>query len=152
MAEKVREHDLADLNTLEVGSRNYNGTVRGFFNGKYVGIDMEAGNDVDLVARADDIPFPDNSFDVVVTTEMLEHDPYFWLSIDEMARVLKSKGYLLLTTRGVGFPLHEYPSDYWRFTEDAIQHLFDQAGLETIELTQDPYPEHPGVFGMAVKP
>jgi SAM-dependent methyltransferase len=149
--EKVEQLDLAELPTLEVGSRNYNGSVRPLFFGRYVGIDMEPGRDVDSVQRADKLAFPTSSWDTIVTTEMLEHDPYFWLSMREMARVLKPGGYLLLTTRGLGFPLHEYPSDLWRFTEDAIRHLFDYAGLTAVEVVPDPYPDHPGVFGLAQK-
>lgn len=149
---QVNLYELAEKDVLEVGSRNYNGTVRHLFRGKrYLGIDMDDGPDVDLVAIASDIPFEDESFDVVVTTEMLEHDPYFWLSMKEMSRVLRKDGYMLLTTRGIGFPYHEYPGDYWRFTEDAIRHLFKYAGLLPLEIVPDPFPEHSGVFGIAVK-
>lgn len=143
---------LTKDSVLECGSRNYNGSVRGLFHGPYVGLDMQPGPDVDVVASAAAIPFPDAHFDTVVSTEMLEHDPAFWLSLPEMARVLRRGGRLLLTTRGIGFPYHEYPGDYWRFTEDSIKLLFDLAGLETVSLEPDPYPDHPGVFGHARKP
>lgn len=148
---KVERYAIGDKKTLEVGSRNYNGTVRSLFSGEYIGVDMEDGADVDLVARADALPFPDESFDVVITTEMLEHDPFFWLSLPEMARVLRPEGFLLLTTRGINFHLHGYPDDYWRFTESAIDHLFQTAGLQTIEVVPDWYPDHSGVFGLAQK-
>lgn len=145
----VRRLGLADRYTLEVGSRNYNGSVREHFTHTYVGVDMEEGKDVDVVAMANDLPYSNDEFDVVVTTEMLEHDPYFWQSVPEMARVLKPGGHFLLTTRGIGFPLHEYPSDYWRFTPAAIRHLVTGAGLEVIELKEDP--QVSGVFVLARK-
>lgn len=113
---------------------------------------MEDGPDVDIVAYAADLPFQDEEFDTVISTEMLEHDPCFWLSIREMARVLKSGGYMLLTTRGIGFPLHAYPDDYWRFTPSSFNLLFGISGLEIVEIVEDWYPGHPGVFGIARKP
>lgn len=147
---KVELYGLADKETLDVGSRDYNGTVKSLFS-NYIGLDMEDGANVDIVARADEIPFPAESFDVVVTTEMLEHDPYFWHSMPEMARVLRPGGYLILTTRGINFHLHGYPDDYWRFTESALAHLFEYAGLNVIEVVPDWYPDHSGVFGIAQK-
>lgn len=149
---RVKQHGLRELSVLECGSRNYNGTVRGHFSGPYVGIDIQEGPMVDLVASAADLPFPPDHFDVVVTAEMLEHDPSFWLSIPEMARVLKPGGHLILTTRGIGFPYHEYPGDYWRFTQDSIRLLVDTAGLVILDVQDDWYPGHSGVFAHAQKP
>ena len=146
----VELYGLAGHSTLEVGSRNINGSVRDLFAGAYIGVDMIDGPGVDQVCRADDLPFTDNSFAVVVCTEMLEHDPYPWLSLPEMARVLRPGGVLILTARGIGFPLHGFPDDYWRFTVSAFNHLFRLAGLEPIRVQEDP--EWPGVLGLAGKP
>jgi SAM-dependent methyltransferase len=148
----VEKYELAKLDTLEVGSRDYNGSVKPLFIGPYVGVDMEDGPRVDGIMRADDLLFADNSFDCVVTTEMLEHDPYFWLSMAEMARVLRPGGFLIVTTRGIGFKYHEYPGDYWRFTDEAIAHLYGMVGVDVFELQQDPLPDHPGVFALGRKP
>lgn len=150
--QQVKHWNLAELKTLECGSRNYNGSVRPLFKGEYVGIDMEPGPDVDIVALASNLPFPDEEFETVVSTEMLEHDPAFWDSFPEMARVLKPGGHMLVTTRGIGFPYHEYPGDYWRFTEDSITLLFERSGLKVVKVEPDWYPGHPGVFGIARKP
>jgi SAM-dependent methyltransferase len=150
--EKIREHELSEKGILEVGSQNVNGSVRELFRGAYTGVDMEEGKGVDVVATADELPFGNDTAEVVVSTEMLEHDPYFWLSIVEMARVLQPGGLLLLTTRGIGFHYHGFPQDYWRFTEDAIVHLLDYAGLEQVEVTPDPKDGHPGWFVIGRKP
>jgi SAM-dependent methyltransferase len=146
----VEEHDLAAVDTLEIGSRNINGTPRGFFTGAYIGIDMIDGPDVDLVAFADALPFPDASFDCVVCTEMLEHDPTPWLTLPEIARVLRPDGVVILTARGIGYPLHGFPDDYWRFTESSFRHLFELAGLRVVETRLDD-PVKPGVLGVACK-
>src|SRR5947209_4298942 len=127
VAAKVTEHDLSSRSTLEVGAYNVNGSVRDLFTGAYLGVDMRPGPGVGKVASADSLPFLDSEFGVVVSTEMLEHDPTFWLSIPEMARVLAPGGHLILTARGNGFPRHDYPGDYWRFTPDSFRLLFDLA-------------------------
>lgn len=150
VGEKVDAYALAWRAVLECGSRNVNGSVRGLFRGPYVGIDMEEGVGVDVVASASSIPFSAGFFEVVVCTEMLEHDPAPWLSLPEMSRVLVPRGLLLLTTRGIGFELHEWPSDYWRFTPAGVSVLLALAGLEEVEVVDDP--EVSGVFALARKP
>lgn len=144
VGQQVAEHDLRDGATLEVGSLDVNGSVRSLFVGPYIGVDMRPGPSVDVVATADRLPFPDASFDVVVTTEMLEHDPSPWLSLAEIGRVLRPGGRLILTTRGNGFFEHNEPSDYWRFMPAARERLLELASCVPVAVALDP--EVPGVF------
>jgi len=104
---------------LDVGSYNVNGCVRELF-ADYTGLDARPGPNVDVVAWANNIPFPDSTFDVVTCLEMLEHDPDPFSSVREMKRVLKPDGKLVLTVPGIGFPRHDYPNDYWRMTKDGL--------------------------------
>jgi SAM-dependent methyltransferase len=147
----VASYQLALRPTLEVGSLDVNGSLRRFFDGPYLGVDIRVGPGVDVVASASALPFRDSTWPVVVCTEVLEHDRYFWLSVPEMARVLSAGGYLLITTRGIGFPLHEYPADYWRFTVEAVGSLLAEAGLVACSLEEDD-PALPGVLALAVRP
>jgi SAM-dependent methyltransferase len=141
---QVRVDNLAHLPTLEVGSLDVNGSVRRFFDGPYIGIDMRAGLGVDVVGYANALPFPDQAFDVVVCTEMLEHDPTFWVSLAQMGRVLKPGGHLLVTTRGNGFGEHHEPSDYWRFMPESMALLCGIASCDPLRMALDP--EVPGIF------
>jgi SAM-dependent methyltransferase len=109
--------------TLDVGSFNVNGCVRPFFT-DYIGVDMRQGPNVDMVMNAHHLEFPDATFDNVLCMEMLEHDDAFWVSVAELKRVLKPGGTLVITVPGIGFPKHDYPSDYWRFTAEALNVLF----------------------------
>jgi SAM-dependent methyltransferase len=143
----VAAYDLAQRRTLECGSRDVNGSVRPLFGGEYLGIDAQPGPGVDIVCSAHELPFADASFEVVVATEMLEHDPAFWRSLPEMVRVLAPGGFLILTARGIGFPRHDHPADYWRFTEDALALLIAQGELEPLQISADP--EQSGVFALA---
>lgn len=149
---QVERYELAAKSCLDVGSYNVNGSVRMFFCGPYLGVDMRAGPNVDRVVNAHDLvqTFGAESFDTVVCCEMLEHDPAFWISMREMGSVLKPGGRLILTTRGIGFPLHEYPDDLWRFTHSAGRVLAGLAGLEAILIEEDP--QASGIFLTGVKP
>ena len=118
---------------LEVGARNVNGTVRGElqqYSGEWTGIDIMDGPGVDLLLDVTRITeyFPPQSFDVVISTEMLEHCRDWRKAILEMVRVLRPGGTLLLTTRSPGFEPHDYPADYWRFSPADMNGIFSPAG------------------------
>lgn len=151
--EQVAKHGCQGQSVLEVGSMNVNGSVRPLFEkagaSSYIGVDMRDGIGVDCVMNARALGFPDGHFDWVVCTEMLEHDSEFWTSMREMGRVLRPGGKLMITTRGNGFPLHGYPSDYWRFMPGAVEPLLGLADCEMLEGRDDL--EFPGIFGMGRK-
>src|SRR5438132_6447992 len=74
---------------------------------------------VDVMASADDLPFDAESFDCVICTEVLEHCPEPRETMAEIARVLKPGGWVFLTTPFLR-PLHEMPSDYYRYTPSGL--------------------------------
>ena len=151
--------DMRAWRVLEVGSYNENGSPREIFEhvaDDYVGIDMRQGRDVDLVMDATELAriFQQGFYDLVICTEMLEHDQRPWRSVPAMAGVMKTGGHLLMTARGFddygGYPHHPCPGDFWRFNANSFNVLFRDAGLDPVEITMDP--EVPGVFGHAIKP
>lgn len=96
----------------------------------YVGADLP-GNpyaSIDLNPDAT-VPAEDGSFDVVLSTQVLEHvsDPSLYLS--ECFRVLCPGGRLLLSTHGV-FVYHPDPVDYWRWTCAGLRRVVNDAGFE----------------------
>lgn len=108
--------------TLEVGSMDLNGSVKRFFK-DYVGLDMRRGKNVNILGKANYLPFKSNSFQNVLCLETLEHDSKFWESIPEMIRVLKPGGRFVLTVPSFFMGPHYYPDDYWRFTESSVKEL-----------------------------
>ena len=75
---------------LDIGSRDINGTLRNCApqGAEYVGVDLQMGNGVNIVLKDPySYPFPDKSFDWVVSTSMMEHTGLFWLSFLECCRV-----------------------------------------------------------------
>lgn len=138
---QVKSLDLADKRTLEVGSADVNGSVRQFWTGPYLGIDLAPGPGVDLVVPGGLIPLPNDYVDVIVSTEALEHDPRPWVTLTEMARLLIPGGTLLLTCRGFdergAFPHHNAP-DLYRYSMQALRVLAEDAGFDVEVLIPDP--------------
>lgn len=87
--------------------------------------DIEAGNDVDVVADAHDLAaFKDEEFDVFIAISVWEHLRKPWIAAEQAARVLKPGGLLYVATHQT-FPIHGYPSDYCRWTDKGLEGLFD---------------------------
>jgi len=116
---------------LEVGAINFNGGPREIFERrgcKYTGLDIAHGRGVDVVYGAGDpFPFARAAFDLTISTSMFEHDPFFWQSLLEMARVTKLGGLVFATSPSTG-PYHAHPGDNWRFQRDAVAALAVWAG------------------------
>jgi len=156
---RPRLGDIKSWDVLEVGSYIENGSARDVYGpqnvASYVGVDMREGPGVDVRSPAAALPFRGGSFDLVISTEMLEHDPRPWLSVEEMSRVLRPGGHLLLTARGFdaygGYPEHPCPMDYWRFNQESFIVLLGDAGFSHVDVKMDPGSERPGVFAHATK-
>ena len=100
--------------------------------GKYIGLDLRPGPGVDIVADAKKMPFRDESFDIIICLDMLEHADWPRDVIRECFRVTKKGGGLFLASV-FSFPIHDYPHDYWRFTPWCIKSLLEDAGYEVLE-------------------
>lgn len=140
--------DDAPLVVVDIGSQNVNGTYRPLFDRpawRYVGVDMAPGENVDVVLS--DVyqwrELPDGSCDVVVSGQALEHIEYFWLTMHEVARIMKPGGLCCIIAPSGGYE-HRYPVDCWRFYPDGMRALARWAGLETVEAYAQWDPEeHP---------
>jgi SAM-dependent methyltransferase len=121
-------------NVLEVGAFDVNGSLKDFKPQvcEWVGVDLEPGKGVDIVIeRASRLPFEDHSFDLVVATSIFEHDPTFWLTFNEMLRVVKPTGFIYVCAPSNGW-VHRYPMDVYRFYPDA--------GIGLVEWGRREYP------------
>ena len=90
---------------------------------QYIGVDFQAGLNVDIVL--DDpykLPIDDNSIDYVISSSCFEHSEFFWLSFLEITRVLKPGGLFYLNAPSNG-SFHRFPVDCWRFYPDSAMSL-----------------------------
>lgn len=116
---------------------------------EYVGIDISPGKNVDIVCPIEDIPkrFQEGAFDLVISTEVLEHIRDWKTAVGNLKYALKPGGQLLLTTRSYGMPYHGYPQDFWRFEDEDFRAIFSD--MDILSLEKDP--SLPGIMILASK-
>lgn len=98
----------------------------------YVMADFMDGVDVDVVSDLHDLKeFSDESFDAFYAASVFEHVQFPWVAAQSIHRVLKTGGWLYVATHHT-FPVHGYPHDYTRWTDEGLRSLFEWAGF-TVE-------------------
>jgi SAM-dependent methyltransferase len=124
--------------------------------------------------NANDMPaFASDSFGLVLCNAVLEHDRFFWRTIDEIHRLVRPGGFVVIGTPGYGehplpagvvldparaaealaeatvtYRLHDAPGDYYRFTEAAMRDVFLR-DFEVVEVGSVMVP--PRVIGVGRK-
>lgn len=153
-ATNLKGKDVKGKRVIEVGSLDVNGSLRTLmesYNPKeYVGVDIVDGSGVDIICNAETLidKFGENSFDVVISTELLEHVGNWRKVISNIKGVCKGEGIILITTRSRGVPYHGYPNDFWRYETEDMESIF--ADCEILALEKDR--SAPGVFIKVRKP
>jgi SAM-dependent methyltransferase len=89
---------------------------------EYVGVDV-ANPAAELEGTVEAIPVPDESFDLVLCTQTLEHAEDPGRAVRELRRVVAPGGRVLASTHGVQV-YHPNPDDYWRWTHAGLERLF----------------------------
>jgi predicted O-methyltransferase YrrM len=136
---------------VDLGAMNVNGSYRELFapGTDYVGVDLEPGPGVDVVlGDVYQLPFDDNSIDIVISGQMLEHCGHFWRVFSEISRILKPEGLAFVIAPSAG-PVHRYPLDCYRFYPDSYQALAEWSGLRLVHSWTDqrgPWRDIVGIF------
>lgn len=141
VAELARADSIGQARVLDYGCalRPYEALFGPTVN--YVGADLKGNALANIHLDADGtVPEPDRSFDLVLSTQVLEHvlDPAGYLL--ECFRLLRPGGSLVLTTHGLMY-WHPDPHDFWRWTPEGLTKQVTDAGFVVSE-TQ-------GVLGLA---
>ncbi len=106
-----------------------------FAHAHYVGVDFAQGDPqwnysrLDAIARLEELPFPDSSFDRVISIVVLEHTPEPARVMQEFQRVLSPGGTVHLVVPHM-WEEHQRPHDYFRFTSSGVGYLMEKAGLQ----------------------
>lgn len=117
---------IVEIGAYQVAGQERIANLRDFFPGReYLGIDMRSGPGVDLVANVEDLPLASGSVGTVLALNTFEHVRSFWRGLDEVHRVLRPDGVLILSTPFY-FRIHEFPHDYWRFSPTAYETLLER--------------------------
>ncbi|MEY2880347.1 MAG: hypothetical protein RLZZ15_2727 [Verrucomicrobiota bacterium] len=123
---------------LEIGSRARSAiTRRGRIPARldYVGLDILAGPNVDVVGDAHELArlFAGRKFVAAFSTSVFEHLAMPWKVAVDLNRVLAPGG-LVYTATHQTWPIHEEPWDFWRFSKYSWTTLFNAAtGFEIVE-------------------
>jgi SAM-dependent methyltransferase len=100
---------------------------------RYVAVDLRTTPLVNVIAKGQQLPFGDASFDLVFCTQVLEYVAEPQLVVNEIHRTLKDGGFLLLSVPAV-FP-RDSDIEYWRFLPSALGHLL--SGFSHVDLASE---------------
>jgi autotransporter strand-loop-strand O-heptosyltransferase len=104
---KIYPSYFKNKTVLDIGSLDINGSNNRLFEDcNYIGLDVGEGNNVDVVCVGHLYDAPDNYFDVIISTEVFEHDMYYEKTIANIIRMLKPGGLFLFTCASTGRPEH----------------------------------------------
>lgn len=95
----------------------------------YTSLDVEAQYGADITASAEHIPVPDDSFDSILCSQVLDDVPHPGAALKEFSRVLKKDGTLLLTVPVITLIAE---ADLWRFTPRGLRLLLEEAGFDVV--------------------
>ncbi len=121
---------------LDIAPQIYEGAKAFFKKAKIETLDIDPNANATYTAdicQNNSAIIPDNHFDFVLCTEVLEHTLNPFYAVAEIHRILKPGGFLFLSTP-FNFRIHGPLPDCWRFTEHGLRELLKN--YKIIELKQ----------------
>jgi ubiquinone/menaquinone biosynthesis C-methylase UbiE len=82
----------------------------------------------DIIGDLKNIPLDDESVDMIICIQVLEHVPEPWKVVKEFNRVLKTNGYLFMSLPH-SVPIHQEPYDFYRYTKYGVDFLYKENGF-----------------------
>jgi hypothetical protein len=100
---------FTNVDVLEIGAYNINGTARDFFTDtkSYVGVDQVAGPCVDVVCEARKTAFQPGQFDTLVYLSVIEHDPEWAAGFEHNLQWIKTGGLIIICFGAEGNKRHD---------------------------------------------
>jgi SAM-dependent methyltransferase len=123
------------------GDKPYEHLFRPFVS-EYIGVEHAAtfgrtsasqAGQPDVLYDGVSLPFDDASFDTVLSVQVLEHTDEPQRLLEEMSRVLRPQGLMILSAP-FSFRLHEEPHDFFRYTPHGLRAMCEKAQLEVIDV------------------
>lgn len=120
---------------LEIGSGTgtFSDEFRSHFS-TYVTLDYEVrSRNLQVQGDGQVLPFEHNSFNTVISIDVLEHVQHPWKMFSEINRILIPGGKMILITPFY-FWAHEEPNDYFRVSKYGLLHLCKENNMEILQL------------------
>jgi len=101
--------------------------------GEWTGIDMQAGDGVDVVADIHDLPAEwAGRFSGILCSEVMEHVARPWIALPKLLEVVQPGGCIVVTTL-FAFPEHGFPDDFYRYSQSGLRLLLEDAGFIDVQ-------------------
>jgi SAM-dependent methyltransferase len=98
----------------------------------YVNVDIQKTKGMThIVCDLHCLPLKDNSFDLMISENVLEHVKKPWIAVMELQRVAKSGGIIFVKVAFMQ-PVHNYPTHYFNMTKEGLLSLFNDTPNFTI--------------------
>lgn len=117
---------IYEFGSYQVEGQENNAELRHLFRGiEYHGCDIRSGKGVDLIMDIQAMTLPSSSVGTIIAMETLEHVRDPWSAAKEIGRVLRKDNGIMIASAPMNCAIHNFPSDYWRFTPEGMKELFD---------------------------
>ena len=139
-------YDGAGVRVLDIAPESHAGAVASFVAANVETMDIDPTSGATYIADLcvdNQAVVPDDAFDVIICTEVLEHTLRPWDAVVELRRMLRPGGVLGITTP-FNFRIHGPAPDCWRFTADGLASLLsDFAEVSVVEIPDPDRPRMP---------
>ena len=133
-----KENDIFDLGGGGKLERSYKGLWQDYTKEYFIGDIVDAPSVTHLMKHKYVIPEHSERFDIVVSGQTLEHIANPFKIFDELCRVLKPSGIIVIIVPSAG-QRHD-KKDYFRFMDDAFEGIVEESKYE-VKVIQD-YIDH----------
>lgn len=114
---------IIEFGSLQVPGQEGFADLRPLFPSKeFIGADIREGPGVDMILDLHDTDLPSESVGTILIIDTLEHVEFCRKAMEESYRILRPEGILIMSSV-MNFPIHDFPSDYWRFTPEGFKSL-----------------------------
>lgn len=136
LEEALQAHASGRMLDIGCGTKPYEALAKSYV-AEHIGLDRDdpfnKSAKIDIVGTAYDMPVESGSFDVAMSTAALEHLAEPDKALQECFRVLKPGGKAIYSVP-LFWHVHMAPWDYFRYTKYGLQHVFEKAGFDVVEV------------------
>ena len=105
--QNISSEYFKNIEYLDVGAGDINGNLNSLFESCIKNANDVAPNEnVTIISKTKDLPFEDNKFDTVISSECFEHDPTYKESFIKIYKMLKPGGLFAFTCASIGREEH----------------------------------------------
>jgi SAM-dependent methyltransferase len=131
----ARQHFQSGMRVLEIGPDADPTTYQAMVDDSSIDwhtLDIKDKHNATYVADSEySFPIADDTYDIVVSANVIEHVRRVWVWMREVTRVCKPGG-LVITITPVSWPYHPVPYDCWRIYPEGMKALYEECGLEVV--------------------